>query len=53
MVASYAAVYVGVAQAAVDAAVVHLAERGLGKLPAVRHGSGGPMPRSRGTADGA
>ena len=36
MVASYAAVYVGVAQAAVDAAVVHLAERGLGKLPAVR-----------------
>jgi alkylation response protein AidB-like acyl-CoA dehydrogenase len=36
MVASYAAVYVGVAQAAIDAAVVHLAQRGLGKLPAVR-----------------
>ena len=36
MVASYAAVYVGVAQAAIDAAAVHLAERGLGKLPAVR-----------------
>ena len=36
MVASYAAVYVGVAQAAIDSAVVHLAERGLGKLPAVR-----------------
>jgi alkylation response protein AidB-like acyl-CoA dehydrogenase len=36
LVASYAAVYVGVAQAAVDAAVAHLSERGLGKLPAVR-----------------
>jgi alkylation response protein AidB-like acyl-CoA dehydrogenase len=36
LVASYAAVYVGVAQAAVDAAVTHLADRGLGRLPAVR-----------------
>ncbi|NJC73868.1 acyl-CoA/acyl-ACP dehydrogenase [Planosporangium thailandense] len=36
MVASYAAVYVGVAQAAIDAAVGHLTERGLGQLPAVR-----------------
>lgn len=36
MVASYAAVYVGVAQAAVDAAVAHVAGRGLGGLPAVR-----------------
>jgi alkylation response protein AidB-like acyl-CoA dehydrogenase len=36
LVASYAAVYVGVAQAAVDAAVAHVNERGLGKLPAVR-----------------
>jgi alkylation response protein AidB-like acyl-CoA dehydrogenase len=36
LVASYAAVYVGVAQAAIDAAVAHVAERGLGKLPAVR-----------------
>ena len=36
LVASYAAVYVGVAQAAVDAGVAHATERGLGKLPAVR-----------------
>jgi alkylation response protein AidB-like acyl-CoA dehydrogenase len=36
LVASYAAVYVGVAQAAIDAAVAHAGERGLGKLPAVR-----------------
>jgi alkylation response protein AidB-like acyl-CoA dehydrogenase len=36
MVASYAAVYVGVAQAAVDAAVDHLNERRLTHLPAAR-----------------
>jgi alkylation response protein AidB-like acyl-CoA dehydrogenase len=36
MVASYAAVYVGVAQAAVDAAVEHVRARGLAGLPAVR-----------------
>ncbi len=36
LVASYAAVYVGVAQAAVDAAVEHVAARGLTQLPAVR-----------------
>ena len=36
MVASYAAVYVGVARAAVDAARADVAERGLGGLPAVR-----------------
>ncbi len=36
MVASYAAVYVGVAQAAVDAAVEHLTARRLTGLPAVR-----------------
>jgi alkylation response protein AidB-like acyl-CoA dehydrogenase len=36
LVASYAAVYVGVAQAAVDAAVAHLTERRLAGLPAVR-----------------
>jgi len=36
MVASYAAVYVGVARAAVDAAVEHVTARGLGHLPAVR-----------------
>jgi alkylation response protein AidB-like acyl-CoA dehydrogenase len=36
MVASYAAVYVGVAQAAVDAAVAHVGERRLGHLPSVR-----------------
>jgi alkylation response protein AidB-like acyl-CoA dehydrogenase len=36
MVASYAAVYVGVARAAVDAAVDHTNERKLGHLPAVR-----------------
>ncbi len=36
MVASYAAVYVGVAQASVDAAVEHLRARGLTGLPAVR-----------------
>ncbi|GAB2942627.1 acyl-CoA dehydrogenase family protein [Micromonospora polyrhachis] len=36
LVASYAAVYVGVARAAVDAAVEHLTARGLTSLPAVR-----------------
>jgi len=36
MVASYAAVYVGVARAAVDAAVAHAAERNLRNLPNVR-----------------
>lgn len=36
MVASYAAVYVGVARAAVDAAVEHANARGLAALPAVR-----------------
>ena len=36
MVASYAAVYVGVARAAVDAAVAHVKARGLDGLPAVR-----------------
>jgi len=36
LVASYAAVYVGVAQAAVDAAVAYAGERGLARLPAVR-----------------
>lgn len=36
MVASYAAVYAGVARAAVDAAVAHLTDRGLTGLPAVR-----------------
>lgn len=36
MVASYAAVYVGVAQAAVDAAVAHVTARGVADLPAVR-----------------
>jgi len=36
LVASYAAVYVGVAQASVDAAVAHLTARGLTGLPAVR-----------------
>ncbi len=36
LVASYAAVYVGVAQSAIDAAVVHINSRGLGRLPLVR-----------------
>nr|WP_175543514.1 acyl-CoA dehydrogenase family protein [Micromonospora pattaloongensis] len=36
MVASYAAVYVGVARAAVDAAVEHVTARGLAGLPAIR-----------------
>jgi alkylation response protein AidB-like acyl-CoA dehydrogenase len=36
LVASYAAVYVGVARAAVDAAVEHVTARGLAGLPAVR-----------------
>lgn len=36
LVASYAAVYVGVAQSAIDAAAAHANERGLGRLPAVR-----------------
>jgi len=36
LVASYAAVYVGVAQSAVDVACAYVDERGLGRLPAVR-----------------
>jgi alkylation response protein AidB-like acyl-CoA dehydrogenase len=36
LIASYAAVYVGVAQAAIDAAVEHLQARNLTHLPAVR-----------------
>jgi alkylation response protein AidB-like acyl-CoA dehydrogenase len=36
LVASYAAVYVGVAQSAIDAAVRHLTDRHLDGLPAVR-----------------
>jgi alkylation response protein AidB-like acyl-CoA dehydrogenase len=36
LVASYAAVYVGVARAAIDAAAEHLNARGLAGLPAVR-----------------
>lgn len=36
LVASYAAVYVGVARSAVDAAAGQADERGLGRLPAVR-----------------
>ncbi|WIX76669.1 acyl-CoA dehydrogenase family protein [Amycolatopsis carbonis] len=36
LVASYAAVYVGVAQASIDAAVAHLRERKLHTLPSVR-----------------
>ncbi|TLW94770.1 acyl-CoA dehydrogenase [Saccharomonospora piscinae] len=36
LVASYAAVYVGVAQSAIDAASAHLTERGLQHLPAAR-----------------
>lgn len=36
LVASYAAVYVGVAQAALDAAADHINARGLGHLPAIR-----------------
>jgi alkylation response protein AidB-like acyl-CoA dehydrogenase len=36
LVASYAAVYVGVARGVVDAAVDHLTTRGLQRLPAVR-----------------
>jgi alkylation response protein AidB-like acyl-CoA dehydrogenase len=36
LVASYAAVYVGVAQSCIDEAVRHLTERGLARLPAVR-----------------
>ena len=36
LVASYAAVYVGVARSAIDAAVAHLRGRGLHALPAVR-----------------
>lgn len=36
MVASYAAVYAGVARAAIDAAVEHLNARGLAGLPSVR-----------------
>jgi alkylation response protein AidB-like acyl-CoA dehydrogenase len=36
MVASYAAVYVGVARAAIDAAVEHVNERKLAHLPAIR-----------------
>jgi len=36
LVASYAGVYAGVAQAAVDAAAAYVTDRGLAKLPAVR-----------------
>jgi alkylation response protein AidB-like acyl-CoA dehydrogenase len=36
LVASYAAVYVGVAQAAVEAAVAYVTGRGVGRLPHVR-----------------
>lgn len=36
LVASYAAVYVGVAQAAIDACVAHVTSRGLAHLPAIR-----------------
>lgn len=36
LVASYAAVYVGVAQSAVDSALSHVEDRGLARLPAVR-----------------
>jgi alkylation response protein AidB-like acyl-CoA dehydrogenase len=36
LIASYAAVYVGVAQASIDAAVAHLTGRGLTELPWVR-----------------
>jgi alkylation response protein AidB-like acyl-CoA dehydrogenase len=36
LVASYAAVYVGLAQAALDAAAAHVSERGLARLPLVR-----------------
>ncbi len=36
LVASYAAVYVGVAQSAIDAAVAHVKQRGTKTLPAVR-----------------
>jgi alkylation response protein AidB-like acyl-CoA dehydrogenase len=36
LIASYAAVYVGVAQAAVDAAVEHVVKRGVSELPSVR-----------------
>ena len=36
LVASYAAVYVGVAQAAIDAATRYAGERGLSRLPLVR-----------------
>jgi alkylation response protein AidB-like acyl-CoA dehydrogenase len=36
LVASYSAVYAGVARAAVDAAAEHLRKRGLGRLPAAR-----------------
>jgi alkylation response protein AidB-like acyl-CoA dehydrogenase len=36
LVASYAAVYVGVARGAIDAAVAHVNERNLRRLPAVR-----------------
>ncbi len=40
LVASYSAVYVGVAQAAVDAAAAYARERGLERLPAVRARTG-------------
>ncbi|HVB05426.1 MAG TPA: acyl-CoA dehydrogenase family protein [Acidimicrobiales bacterium] len=36
LVASYAAVYVGVARACLDACVAHVNERGLSRLPAIR-----------------
>lgn len=36
LVASYAAVYVGVAQSAIDTGTAYIKDRGLGRLPAVR-----------------
>ncbi len=36
LVASYVAVYVGVAESAIEAAIKHVTERGLVDLPAIR-----------------
>ena len=52
MVASYAAVYVGVARAAVDAAVEHVNARKLGHLPAIRARIGPGRRRGGGRAAG-
>ncbi|HET8614228.1 MAG TPA: acyl-CoA dehydrogenase family protein [Actinomycetales bacterium] len=49
LVASYAAVYVGVAQSAVDQACAYVTERGLGRLPAVRARLGRADARVAGT----